>query len=181
MSLQTDIPPTIAPKIKWTVWRWGYKQGPFCSKRWMQQTGIVFQVALFKDWAGTRHYSQPQWHETIVQEEAINSFLMGNLTSEKEKWQKLLRGCGSHSASCKLLHLSPGRENLSFLLPRQATASLESQQSRAGVWIAPLWPPVVGWKRFLYQMSKYRGIDGGENTWELSSNRGGINRSTCPV
>ena len=139
-----------------------YKQGHCYSERGMQQTVMVFKAALFKDWARARHYSQLQWHGTIGQTEAINYFLTCILAFGKEKWQKLLSRCVSHSVSCKHLCLSPGRENSSTFLPRSAAASLWSQQSRAGVWIALLWSPVKRWKRFLYQMGKYRGIDGGE-------------------
>lgn len=80
----------------------------------------------------------------------INGFLKGSLAFGKEKWQKLQSGCVSHGVSCKFLHLSPGGENLSMLLPRSAAASLQSQQSRAGVWVALLGSTVREWKRFLY-------------------------------
>lgn len=140
----------------------GYKQGHCCSERWTQQTGIVFKAALFKDWAGARHYLQLQWHRIIVQKEAINGFLKCSLVFGKETWQKLLSGCVSHSVSYKLLCLPPGREISSTPLPTSAAASLQSQQSRATVWSALLWSPLRTWKRFLYQMGKYKETDGGE-------------------
>lgn len=148
MSLQTDIPPTnTSKKIK-----------DFENK--LQEDGaigkvtvvvkdehnkqVLFLKQLFsktEQGPDTIHYNGML---IVVQMEAINSFLQSSLAFGKEKWQKLLSRCVSHSVSCKLLHLPPGRESSSSLLPSSAAASLQPWQSRAGFYVALLWSSVKG-------------------------------------